>query len=336
MVSFPRLLAAILTLLLMPHAHAHEIRPAYLEITENEQHRFDVLWKQPALGTLAVRLVPELSNGLLAAPPSEETATNTFLVRRWRDRPQTRDSFDGAVLRVAGLETTITDVLVSVTFANGQTVQTMLKPDNPSLTLHLQGAGKAAVPTYLLIGIEHILTGFDHLSFVLGLLLLVQSRARLLQTITAFTVAHSITLAAAALGYIHVSAPVVESLVALSIVFVAVELVRSYRGGRSLTARQPWLIAFTFGLLHGFAFAGSLADIGLPAHNIPGALLLFNLGVEVGQLMFVGAVLALIHVARRLRWPLDRPARWATAYGIGTLAVFWMIERIHVLVPGHI
>jgi len=325
---------AVLAIAFTAPASAHEIRPAYLEITENAEHRFDALWKQPALGTLAVRLVPEVSNGLLAGPPSEEGTTNTFLVRRWRDRPQTRDSFDGAVLRVAGLENTITDVLVCVTFANGQTIQTVLKPDNPSLTIRLQGAGKLAVPTYLVLGIEHILTGFDHLSFVLGLLLLVRGSRRLFKTITAFTVAHSITLAAAALGYVNVSAPVIESLVALSIVFVAVELVRSYRGRAGLTARHPWVIAFTFGLLHGFAFAGSLANIGLPAHNIPGALLLFNLGVEIGQLLFVTAVLAVVHAARRLHWPFATGSRWATAYAIGALASYWMIERVHVLVPG--
>ena len=334
--TFPRILLVVLTLMVTAGVSAHETRPAYLQITENDQHRFDVLWKQPVLETLALHLVPEVSNGLLEASPTEESATNTFLVRRWSNRPQTRTSFDGAVIRVAGLERTITDVLVSVSFANGQTVQTVLKPYHNSLTLHLQGAGKLAVPAYLLLGIEHILTGFDHLSFVLGLLLLVRERIRLLKTITAFTLAHSITLAAAALGYVNVSAPVIESLVALSIVFVAVELVRAYRGHGGLTVRQPWLIAFVFGLLHGFAFAGSLANIGLPTHNIPGALVLFNLGVEIGQLMFVAAVLALVHAARRLPWRFDRQARWATAYGIGALASYWMIERIHLLLPGHV
>jgi hydrogenase/urease accessory protein HupE len=331
-----RILLGLLALMTAGGALAHEIRPAYLQITENDQHGFDVLWKQPALGSLALRLTPEVSNGLLDAPPTEESTTNTFVVRRWSNRPQTRDSFDGAVIRVAGLERTITDVLVTVSFASGQSIQTVLKPDTNSLTVQLQGAGKRAVPAYLILGIEHILTGFDHLSFVLGLLLLVRGRGRLLKTITAFTVAHSITLAAAALGYVHVSPPVIESLVALSIVFVAVELVRAYRGHDGLTVREPWLIAFVFGLLHGFAFAGSLADIGLPAHNIPGALVLFNLGVEIGQLLFVAAVLGLIHWARRFRWQLDVPARWATAYGIGALASYWMIERIHVLIPGHI
>lgn len=319
-------------LLLIPAAYAHEIRPAYLQITENDQHHFDVLWKQPAMGTLAVRLAPRVSNGLLDGPADEESASNSFLLRRWNNLALTRDSFDGATISIEGIEHTITDALVDVSFANGQEVQAVLKPTQPSLTVHLQGAGKLAVAAYLQLGIEHILTGFDHLSFVLGLVLLVRGRATLLKTITAFTLAHSITLAAAALGYVNVSAPVIESLVALSIIFVAVELARSYEGEVGLTARYPWLIAFTFGLLHGFAFAGSLADIGLPPHNIPGALLLFNCGVELGQLMFVGAVLALLAVFRRV--VVEPPAwvRWVAPYAIGALASYWMIQRVHVIV----
>jgi len=167
--------------------------------------------------------------------------------------------------------------------------------------------------------------------FVLGLVLLVRGRWSLLKTITAFTVAHSIALAAAALGYVHVSPSVIESLVALSMVFVAVELARSLRGHDGLTIQYPWLIAFTFGLLHGFAFAGSLADIGLPPHNIPGALLLFNCGVEIGQLIFVTAVLLLIAVLRRVTRPTAASfGRWAAAYGIGALASYWMFERLTV------
>ena len=324
--------ALLLAGLLVPGARAHEIRPAYLQITENNQHHFDVLWKQPAMGTLAVPLVPKVSNGLLDRPPDEESASNSFLVRRWTDVAVGRESFDGATIRIQGIEHTITDALVNVSFTNRQEIQTVLKPADPSLTVRLKGSGKVAVATYLELGVEHILTGFDHLSFVLGLVLLVRGRATLLATITAFTLAHSITLAAAALGYVNVSPPVIESLVALSIVFVAVELARAQRGTEGLTARYPWVIAFTFGLLHGFAFAGSLADIGLPQHNIPGALLLFNCGVELGQLMFVGTVLALLAVSRRV---VERPPAWApwlAPYAIGALASFWMIQRVHVVV----
>jgi len=312
-------------------AQGHEIRPAYLEITETGQDRFDVLWKQPSNGAMALHLEPKVSNGLLDRMPTEESSANSFVVRRWQNLPIARDSFDGATIRVEGLQNSITDALVNVTFTSGQQIQEILKPSNPSTTVHLTGTGKLPVPAYLTLGIEHILTGYDHLSFVLGLLLLVSGRLKLIKTITAFTIAHSITLAGAAMGYVHVSPPVIESLVALSIIFVAVELARYYRGHAGLTVRYPWVIAFTFGLLHGFAFAGSLAEIGLPQHNIPLALLLFNVGVELGQLIFVLTVLAFIWLLRYLPRQLPHWAHWLSPYAIGTFASFWMIQRVHFL-----
>jgi hypothetical protein len=327
--AFALTLAAVIAL--RSPAGAHEIRPAYLQITENPQHRFDVLWKQPSIGTQVLRLVPKVSNGVLDGEPTEEDATNSFLIRRWQDVNVSRASFDGATVHIEGLEYTLTDALVTLSFANGQEIQEILHPRAPALVVHLTGTGKLPVPAYLLLGVEHILTGFDHLSFVLGLLLLVRSRLTLLKTITAFTVAHSLTLAAAALGWVHVKPAVIEALVAFSIVFVAVEVVRAYHGNYGLTARFPWLIAFTFGLLHGFAFAGSLAEIGLPELNIPASLLLFNVGVEIGQLLFVGAVLALIAVLRRLPVRIPPWTRWIPPYAIGGLASFWVIERLHFL-----
>jgi hydrogenase/urease accessory protein HupE len=313
-------------------AGAHEIRPAYLQITENAQHRFDVLWKQPSVGTQILRLVPQVSNGLLDGEPSEESAANSFVVRRWNNVNVSRASFDGASIRIEGLEYTITDALVSLSFANGQDIQEILRPRSPTLIVHLSGTGKLPVLAYLLLGVEHILTGFDHLSFVLGLILLVKSRVKLIKTVTAFTVAHSLTLAAAALGWVHVNPSVIEALVAFSIVFVAVEVVRAYRGGElGLTVRYPWLIAFTFGLLHGFAFAGSLAQIGLPERSIPSSLFLFNVGVEIGQLLFVGAVLLVIALINRLPRRLPHWTLWIPPYAIGGLASFWVIQRLHFL-----
>jgi hydrogenase/urease accessory protein HupE len=278
-----------------------------------------------------LRLVPQVSNGLLDGKPTEESSTNSFLVRRWKNVPVTRASFDGATIRIDGLEYTITDALVSLSFANDQNVQEILRPRNPALVIHLTGTGRVPVPAYLKLGIEHILTGFDHLSFVLGLVLLVRSRLTLIKTITAFTVAHSLTLAAAALKWVHVNPSVIEALVAFSIVFVALELVRAHRGQFGLTARYPWVIAFTFGLLHGFAFAGSLAQIGLPEHNIPLSLLLFNVGVEIGQLLFVGVVLMVIELLKRLPRRLPKWTTWIPPYAIGGLASFWVIERLHFL-----
>ncbi|MGO9265326.1 MAG: HupE/UreJ family protein [Candidatus Binataceae bacterium] len=327
----PLLAAALLLTVFPPSVGAHEIRPAYLEVTETADHHFDVLWKQPSIGTQLLRLVPQVSNGLLDGKPTEESSANSFLVRRWRNVPVTRASFDRATIRIDGLEYTITDALVNLSFADGQNIQEILRPRSPALVIHLTGTGKVPVPAYLLLGIEHILTGFDHLSFVLGLLLLVRSRLTLIKTITAFTVAHSLTLAAAALKWVHVNPSVIEALVAFSIVFVALELVRAYRGHFGLTARYPWVIAFTFGLLHGFAFAGSLAQIGLPEHNIPLSLLLFNIGVEIGQLLFVGVVLIVIELLKRLPRRLPDWTTWIPPYGIGGLASFWVIERLHFL-----
>jgi len=326
------LILTLLSVVSGPAVLAHEVRPAYLQIQETAPDVFSVVWKQPAMGELALHLEPSVSNGLLQGVPGKESSSNSFIVLRWEGLHKSRDSFDGATIAVDGLQQSITDTLVNVGFLTGQDVQTVLRPTEPSMVIHLTGTGKPPVLDYLRLGIEHILTGFDHLSFVLGLVLLVRGRTLLLKTITAFTVAHSITLAAAATGYVHPSPPVIESLVALSIVFVALELVRAWEGHEGLTVRQPWLISFTFGLLHGFAFAGSLADIGLPPHHVPLALFLFNCGVEVGQLLFVGAVLL---VMAGLSWVPERrrlQLRLAVPYAIGTLSTYWMLQRLHTLI----
>ena len=204
----------------------------------------------------------------------------------------------------------------------------VLTPAAPSLTIDTHpGIG---VSGYLLLGVEHILTGVDHLLFVLGLILLSEGLRRLLLTITAFTVAHSITLAATALKVIAPDPALIEALVALSIVFLAVELVRKQRGATGLTQRSPWIVAFAFGLLHGAAFAGALRDIGLPVGNIPAALFLFNVGVEIGQLLFVAAVMIVLRLLARVRWPEIAPAaaRVATTYAIGGFSSFWLLERL--------
>lgn len=331
-------LLRVLALLLAPlflgsKAYPHEVRPAYLQIDETRPDQFDVLWKQPRMGALMLRLKPELSNGLLDVPPSEEYIDENFIIRRWEQRPFTRGTFDGATVRVEGLERTLTDALIVVGFADGQRIATVLKPSKPEFVLDLAGNSKLPAGAYLTLGIEHILTGFDHLSFVLCLMLLIRGPEKLLKTLTAFTVAHSITLSATALGYVRINAPLVESLIALSIIFLAVELTRFWRGHPVLTSRHPWMIAFIFGLLHGFGFAGSLAEIGLPSQNIPGALLLFNCGVEIGQFVFVGVVIAVIMVTRS-RWPVAvRSACWLLPYAVGTLASLWMFERIVIAYP---
>lgn len=323
-----RVAMVLLVLVWAASAAAHEVRPAFLQITERTDRHYDILWKQPTMGEMAVRLIPHLSGGLLERPPTAIEAASNFQIRIWRDLDAGPQGLDGRTLSIEGLERTITDALVLIVLSNGESSQQVLKPENPSLTLQLHRSG-IAVSGYIKLGIEHILTGIDHLAFVLGLILLVRSRMTLIKTITAFTVAHSITLAVTTLHWIAVQPAIIEALVALSILFVAVELVHSYRGRNGLTIRYPWLIAFIFGLLHGAAFAGALADIGLPPNAIPLSLLLFNVGVELGQLLFIAVVLSIGWLLTRLPRALPLWTRWAPPYIIGSLAAFWFIERLN-------
>ena len=311
-------------------ASGHEIRPALIQITEMGPGRYDVLWKQPMVGDMTLHLVPHLSSGVIDKDPSSTSSAPGFLVRTWRVRGG--PPLDGQTVRIEGLQQTVTDVLMRVTTADGKTINDVIRPGDPSRRLALAVPKGVRIPAYLALGIGHILTGADHLMFVLGLLLLIGPGWRLVKTVSAFTVAHSLTLALAALGFVRFPSAIIEALVALSIVFVACELVRTPRQPETLTRRHPWLIAFIFGLLHGLAFAGALTEVGLPAGAELVALLLFNVGVEIGQLMFIGAALAAIVGLRTLRLGLSFDsaifARVAPAYVIGGFAALWLIERV--------
>lgn len=310
-------------------ASAHEVRPAYLEITERDDGRADVLWKQPSQGQLALHLDPRLSPGLLDRRPDTVQAAPNSEIRQWRALDLQGHGLDRREVRVDGLDRTITDVLVLVHLRDGDTVQHILTPAAPSFAIDAHAG--AAVPAYLRLGIEHILTGIDHLLFVFGLMLLSRNLTALLKTITAFTVAHSITLALTALKLVRVNPQLIEAMVAFSILFLAVELVRRHRDENGLTQRYPWVIAFGFGLLHGAAFAGALKEIGLPQQNIPLSLFLFNVGVEIGQLIFVAAVSSAFLLLGRVRWrwPSVAQARLAATYAIGSFSMFWFLERLH-------
>jgi len=317
-------------------ALAHEVRPAYLEIVEQEPGHWQITWKQPVMGDKALKIVPSLSNGWLDRKASGEDLTGTHYLRRW-DVKGAASEIDGSELAVSGLEGSITEVLVHLRKVGGEGTDTVLKSDTPNMVLHFDGAGALAVPAYFRLGVHHILIGIDHLLFVLGLVLLVGINWRLLGAITSFTVAHTLTLGASALGVVRAPVAVIEALVALSIVYVAFELVRAHDGkGRDLSARSPWIIALAFGLLHGFAFAGALAETGLPDDAIPLSLLLFNLGVEAGQLIFVAAVLLLAMAWRRLAAgeAAQGIARFAMAklvpYAMGCYASFLFFERMAI------
>ncbi len=324
-----RALASLLLALacLPTPAWAHEVRPAYLELKQTGEETYDVLWKVPAAGD-RMRL------GLYVRFPGETVETSEHrgrfaggaFVDRWSLRHP--GSLADQTIHIDGLRNTLTDVLVRVERLDGTTLVQRVEPSQPSLVLTASPSLFAVAGTYFALGVEHILFGIDHLLFVLALLLLVEGRRRLVKTITAFTVAHSVTLAAATLGWVNVPSAPVEAVIALSIVFVAAEIVHGQRGRQGVTARAPWIVALVFGLLHGFGFAGALHEVGLPGHAIPLALFLFNVGVEVGQVLFVAAVLAILFIARR---PFAAAPRWAAlvpAYAIGAVAVSWTLQRI--------
>jgi len=244
---------------------------------------------------------------------------------------------EGGTLQIAGLERTSTDVLIRFDFADGVTGTHRLTPTDTSFVVPEQPDRLEVVRTYFSFGVEHILGGIDHLLFVLALLLLVKGWRRIVATVTAFTLAHSITLVGATLGWVHMPGPPIEAAIALSIAFVAAEILHSRQGRPGLTERYPWIVAFTFGLLHGFGFAGALAEVGLPQNEIPVALFFFNIGVEVGQLLFVAAVFATFWLIRRLTQRIAVPqVTWASAlpaYAIGSLAIFWVLQRTAAFFP---
>lgn len=317
-------------------ALAHEIRPAYFEVRP-EAAGVRVLWKQPTQGAVALALHPALSNGWLAGPPAAEDRAGDHVTRTWRIAGAHPEALQGVRLSVVGLERSITSTVVHLTLSDGRSQDLVLTPDHPTLTFEVERPQGLAVASYFRLGVEHILTGLDHLSFVLGLLLLIGPSLRLLKAVTAFTVAHSITLALVALGLIAPRPALIEALVALSILFLALELIRQSRGGDSLTLRHPWAIAFIFGLMHGCAFAGALSEVGLPKGAVAPALLLFNLGVEAGQIAFIAAALAVGWAARRLIALPRRPELAAAAamlpvYLIGSVSTLWVIERVVVLI----
>jgi hypothetical protein len=239
----------------------------------------------------------------------------------------------GKSFTVNGLAQTQTDVLLRVDYLDGTASNQRLTPEAPTVTIPDRPGAFEVVRTYLVLGVEHILLGIDHLLFVLALLLIVSGIGRLVATVTAFTVAHSITLGAATLGFVHVPSAPVEAIIALSILFLASELARQRTAGGgaaetdNLTRRFPWLVAFAFGLLHGFGFAGALSEVGVPQHAVPLALLFFNIGVELGQLLFIAAVFGFAWLVRRSA--VRVPAIWprAVAYGVGSVAAFWVVER---------
>jgi hydrogenase/urease accessory protein HupE len=309
---------------------AHEVRPAYLELRQTNTDSYDVLWKVPGRGDdLRFGVYVRLPANCQKTSEVQTTAINNAFSDRWS--VQCEAGINGETIFIEGLSSSVIDVLVRIQRLDGTTQVTRLTPSEPSFTVEAAPSRIQLARTYVSLGIEHILYGIDHLLFVLGLMLLVRDFRSLVKTITAFTIAHSITLAAATLGFVHVEVAPVEATIALSILFLAAELVRSQRGEGGIAQRAPWIVAFAFGLLHGLGFASTLGRMGLPHSEIPIALLLFNVGVELGQLGFVIVFIGFVRSLATLdiHWPAW--TRAIPAYSIGAFAALTFLQRFDAI-----
>jgi hydrogenase/urease accessory protein HupE len=329
-----RLLLAILLLgAAVPAAFAHDVQPGFLQLREISPGVYSLLWKKPIDSTVDRAIVPVLPREcrLVTAGQEENLAPSAAVAR---GTLQCDGGIAGKTLAMDGLDATTTEVIVHIYSANGELESHVLTPGNPSVVLGGRTTGWQRSGAYLTLGIKHILLGFDHLLFVLGLLLIVADWRMLFKTITAFTLAHSITLAIATLGYASAPVEPLNAAIALSIFFLGPEIVRRWRGQTSFTIRHPWVVAFAFGLLHGFGFASGLTTMGLPRAEIPLALLLFNLGVEIGQLFFVLMIVLLVRSFRTLeiRWPKLVAA--LPGYAVGSLGAYWTIQRTVMMLGG--
>ncbi len=304
---------------------SHEVRPAYLQIIQTTDSTYNAYWKIPRMGDAIPRIQPILPTSFQIerlADPNQIPGSILYSYKLTSTKP-----FPGQTISIEGLNKTLIDVLLTIEYLNKEKVTLLLQADKDTCVIPGKTETLDVIKTYSVLGIEHILLGIDHLLFVLALILITKGKWKIIKTITAFTLAHSITLSLAALEYVNFPTAPVEAVIALSIVFLAIELLHVIDGKQTLTSKRPWLVAFTFGLLHGFGFAGALADIGLPQKDIPYALGFFNVGVEIGQIAFVIVILTILKV-------LSYKKNWSVifkkipAYGIGSLASFWLIERI--------
>ena len=322
------LTALFLLLAVAGTAIADEIRPGYLELNSTDDTVYSIKWKVPMKGDMVLSLKPVLPDWCTERTPPSAMATGGAMITRWS--VNCSGGIATGNIRIDGLENTMTDVLVRVVHQDGMTQMVRLTPSETSFEVAAETTSTEVIKVYTALGIEHILLGVDHLLFVFALLLIVNGWRRLIGTITAFTLAHSITLFAATLGWVHVPQAPVEAVIALSILFLATEIIHNRQGKPGMAKRFPWLVAFIFGLLHGFGFAGALAEIGLPEQSIPLALLFFNVGVELGQLLFVAIVVSVGWVLRKLiAEKVLQGSEVAASYLIGSLSAYWVIERTY-------
>ena len=304
---------------------AHEVRPGYLELRQTAANTYGVLWKVPAVGDMRLSIHPRFpENCKPASDVASYSASDSYTERLSLACP---GGLNGRTIAIDGLAATMTDVLVRIERTDGSAQVARLTQSVSALVVDASPGRLRVARVYSVLGVEHILTGADHLLFVLALIIITRGGWRLAKTVTAFTLSHSITLTAATLGFVHVPQRPVEAVIALSIVFVAAEILRMRRGIESITVSSPWMVAFSFGLIHGLGFAGGLSDAGLPVAHIPTALLFFSLGVESGHFLFIGVVLSLLALVARVRIPFPRWTELVPPYAIGAIAMFWVIQR---------
>jgi hydrogenase/urease accessory protein HupE len=334
MMTRAALILALFLTLLPGRVAAHVLEPGFLEIVPLGGAEWRVTWRKPQVQgrpMLIDAVLPETCSPRRGPDPVFD---GRAFVSGWL--ADCGSGIAGGEIRIEGLEQTRTDVLVRYAVTETESAQAMrLTAATPSFTVPQAPDALGVFTSYFSLGVSHILKGIDHLLFVLMLLFLIRDWRKLLAAVTSFTVAHSLSLAAASLGWIVVPAPPVEAIVALSIMFLAAELLRAPEGEERLSERYPWAVAFAFGLLHGLGFARALLEVGLPEGDVPLALLSFNLGVEAGQLLFIAAVLALgaafVRLYPMLVKEVTAPRSFgqrAISYGVGTLAAFWVVERI--------
>ncbi len=319
-------LVVVLCAGLLGKAFSHESQPGLLEMRQLSTNRYEVIWRAPIYyGRPHPAKLQLPGDWKTIGEPTVRQLPDSALHRRI---VAVEGGFiDGSVIRFPGLEATITDVFVRISRLDGSEASLVVRPTKPYAELRGERPWYVSSGEYLVLGFHHILMGIDHLLFVLGLLIIVSGRRMLLKTITAFTVAHSITLAIATLGYASVPGPPLNAAIALSILFLGPEIVRVWRGETSFTIQHPWVVAFGFGLLHGFGFASGLSTVGMPRAEIPLALLMFNVGVELGQIVFVVLILLMRRSFKVLEVHWPRWVEFAPGYTIGSLGAYWTIQR---------
>lgn len=307
-------------------ATAHALDPGYLEIRQIVSNTWSVHWRKPDVNGQPMAIDAILPDGCTPARGPDPVSDSRAWISSWI--VECHADIAGQPIAIEGLETQRNDVLVRLHPLDAEPATLRFTPDVSVQIIPSEQSTWSVFAAYFQLGFEHILEGWDHLLFVFALFVLVRDPWKLVGAVTAFTLAHSITLALATIGVLNVPGPPVEAVIALSIVFLAMEIVKGGEGRFRLSKQKPWLVCFGFGLLHGLGFAGALADIGLPSNDIPAALLSFNLGVEAGQLSFIAALTLLLAAWRLVALPAGRNATVLTAYGIGSVSMYWLIERV--------